>query len=317
MTKGLWVTAVQTHPQYLDRTATAERIAQSVSDLGASGSRLIVFPEAMLSMYPLTPEDRYLQDGKTRGEDYWELFVSSSVTLDGAELALICRAAKSAHTHVVVGINERAEVRRGVVYNTAVLIDPEGHVVGVHRKILAVAHESSYYTKGAGDDIKVWPTSIGKIGLAICFENLSPQYRHALAVQGEEIHCALWTGTAINPERSSGPIIVSATTQAALEARCYVVAACQVSSSDDPPGPAGYRPLVPFVGGSGIAAPNGTFLAGPAFSGEEIVAAEIDLASLPRALALFDPFGRDARDDLFAVNPASYRNRPSPTARVS
>jgi predicted amidohydrolase len=254
-------------------------------------------------MYPLPPEDRFRQDGKARGEDYWCAFVDASVSLEGPELALIRQSAKSARTYVVLGINERSGAREGVIYNTAVLIGADGSLLGTHRKIIAVAHEPLYYTRGAGDDIRTWDTEIGRIGLAICFENLSPLYRHALAAQGEEIHCALWTGTAITPERSSVPIITSATKHAALEARCFAIAASQVSSttSADERNSSDYRPIAPFIGGSGIAGPAGTYIAGPTFNEEDVVTADIDLGILPKSLALFDPFGRDNRSDVLSL----------------
>jgi nitrilase len=97
------------------------------------------------------------------------------------------------------------------------------------------------------------------------------------------------------------PIITSCSTQTALEARCFVVVAGQVTPTDDPPGQGGYRHLAPFVGGSGVVGPHGGYLAGPIFGEETIVHAELDRSRLARAASLYSPFGKDGRPDLFTL----------------
>ncbi len=295
------VAAVQTRPVYLDRAATLEGVLERIERASNEGAELVVLPEAMLSTYPLPPEDRTAIDGKPRGDDYWELFVESSVQVPGPEVAAIGAVARARGVHVVLGVNERDAAYPATIYNTAVLVGSDGEVLGRHRKICPVVHELLFYTRGAGDDIRVWETPLGRIGMAICFEHMNPLLRYTLAAQGEQIHCSLWTGTEISSERSMRHVIASSSTQTALEGRCFVVAAGQVTPADDAPGKGGYHPLAPFIGGSGVVGPNGAYLAGPVYGEEAILYAELRFSALTRAGSLFSPFGKDGRPDLFEL----------------
>ena len=92
--------------------------------------------------------------------------------------------------HVCVGTYERGP-ERGVVYNSSVLIDPRGEVLGVYRKTHPFCSE--HVTGGGwvtpGDTVTVCDTDLGRIGMIICFDGDYPELSRIQAVQGAEVIC--------------------------------------------------------------------------------------------------------------------------------
>jgi len=90
---------------------------------------------------------------------------------DGDACRRLCEAAKSHGIHVCAGLIERAG---DVLFNSAVLISPDGDVLLHHRKIneLAMAH----HLYACGDRLGVARTSLGVIGLMICADGFAPNF---------------------------------------------------------------------------------------------------------------------------------------------
>jgi predicted amidohydrolase len=89
---------------------------------------------------------------------------------------------------VVWGTYERG-AERGVVYNSAVLIGPDGVVLGTYRKTQPFCSED--VRRGGwvtpGDDVTVVDTDLGRIGMAICFDGDFPELWRIQALQGAEV----------------------------------------------------------------------------------------------------------------------------------
>ncbi|HYO79829.1 MAG TPA: carbon-nitrogen hydrolase family protein [Bryobacteraceae bacterium] len=97
----------------------------------------------------------------------------------GPTTDILARAAREASIHVVAGVTERAS--NGSVYNTAVLLGPNGDVLSRHRKIneLSIAH----HLYATGDSLSVVQTPFGRVGLTVCADNYpdSLVFAHSLA----------------------------------------------------------------------------------------------------------------------------------------
>ncbi len=104
--------------------------------------------------------------------------------IPGPTCGVLCRAASEASLYVVAGLTERAGSR---VYNAAVLISPEGHLLLKHRKINLLDIEQSVYS--TGDRLTISETTCGVIGVNICADNFpdSLVLGHSLARMGAEI----------------------------------------------------------------------------------------------------------------------------------
>jgi len=142
----------------------------------ATGAELVVLPEAATTGF--TPACRPRSCGT------WSARVPGPVTAPVAELA------RELAIHVVLGTYERGPAR-GTVYNTAVLLGPEGTVLGAYRKTHLFCGEDrpggGWVTPG--DEAVVVDTVLAKIGLIICFDGDYPELSRIEAVRGAEVIC--------------------------------------------------------------------------------------------------------------------------------
>jgi predicted amidohydrolase len=110
-------------------------------------------------------------------------YVDVSETIPGPTTATLAAVARRHSSYLVAGIYER---EGEIVYNTAVLIDRQGDVVGKYRKVyLPSAEIEGGLTPG--NDYPVFQTDFGTVGLMICYDVFYSDPAHALARQGAEI----------------------------------------------------------------------------------------------------------------------------------
>jgi predicted amidohydrolase len=109
--------------------------------------------------------------------------IEAAETLPGRSTQILGAAAKRNNLWVVTSLNERVGNR---VYNTAVLIDRTGKLVGKYRK--THLPESEVLTGVTpGDEYPVFVTDFGTVGMQICYDNFFPEVARSLALQGAEI----------------------------------------------------------------------------------------------------------------------------------
>ncbi len=91
--------------------------------------------------------------------------------------------AKKHGLHLVVSLNER-EGR--AVYNTAVLMGPDGALIGKYRKV-CLPHSEIESGVAPGNDYPVFETRFGKVGMMICYDGFFPEVARELANRGAEV----------------------------------------------------------------------------------------------------------------------------------
>jgi predicted amidohydrolase len=101
--------------------------------------------------------------------------------------------AKTNHLHIVVSLYEKDGP---VVYNTAVLLDPDGKLVGKYRKV-CLPHREIEWGVAPGKDYPVFDTKIGKIGMMVCYDGFFPEVARELTNRGAEI--IAWPVAGCNP----------------------------------------------------------------------------------------------------------------------
>lgn len=142
----------------------------------ASGAELVVLPESCSTGF--TP-------GVPAGE-LWSLMSE----IPGPITEPLQEAARELGVHVCFGTYERGAAP-GTVHNAAVLIGPQGDVLGVYRKTHPFGTEDArrggWVTPGA--EVSVVDTALGRIGMAICFDGDFPELWRIQAVRGAEIIC--------------------------------------------------------------------------------------------------------------------------------
>jgi predicted amidohydrolase len=95
--------------------------------------------------------------------------------------------------HIVLSLNER---EKNLVYNTAVLIGPDGNLIGKYRKVCLPPSEAEGGT-APGGDYPVFDTKFGKVGLMICYDGFFPEVARELANRGAEV--IAWPVWGCNP----------------------------------------------------------------------------------------------------------------------
>jgi len=209
---------------------------------------------------------------------------------------------KLAKKHGVVMIASLFEKRAaGLYHNTAVIIDADGSLLGIYRKMHIpddpLYYEKFYFTPG-DTGFRAWSTRYGRIGVLICWDQWYPEGARLTAMQGAEI---LFYPTAIgwHPAEKSGH---GANQHGAWETiqrshavanGCYVAAINRIGL-EQPVGGDG----IEFWGQSFVAGTSGQILAKAGADREEILLVPVDLQKVDTTRTHW-PFLRDRRIDAY------------------
>jgi predicted amidohydrolase len=137
-------------------------------------AELVVFPETVTTGY----------DTGLSAEQLWDLVDEAG----GKITAPIQEKARQLGVHVVWGSYRRAGPR-GAVYNSAILINDQGEIAGIYDKTHPAPWERQDGGGWAlvGERADVFQTSLGDIGMIICYDGDFPELSRLLAVKGAEI----------------------------------------------------------------------------------------------------------------------------------
>lgn len=301
------VAVVQHAPVLLDRAATLARAVAAVQDAAQAGAQLIVFPEAHVPGYPawvwrLRPgPDMALADRLHARQR------TAAVNLARDDLLPLRQAARECHVTVVCGIDEiDADYSRGTLYNSVVVIGPDGALLNRHRKLMPTNPERMVWGQGDASGLKVVDTPCGRIAALICWENYMPLARAALYAQGVQVYIA--------PTYDSGERWIATARHIAREGGCWVIGSgCALQGRDLGDTMLAEAGLYPDPdewinsGDSVIVAPGGKVVAGPLHDQFGTLTAEIDLESVGLAQRSLDVSGHYARPDIFRLQ---VNNRP-------
>jgi N-carbamoylputrescine amidase len=218
--------------------------------------------------------------------------------IPGPTTELFGRIAKEAGIVVVTSLFERRAP--GLHHNTAVVIDADGSVAGIYRK-MHIPDDPLYYEKyyfAPGDlGFRAFPTKFGRIGTLVCWDQWYPEAARLTAMQGADV---LVYPTAIGwhpaEKAEHGPSQHDAweTIQRshAIANGVFVAAVNRVGHEGDKA--AG----IEFWGGSFVANPSGMLLAKASHSSEEVLVVECDSAKSESVRRNW-PFFRDRRIDAY------------------
>jgi nitrilase len=288
------VAAVQATPVILDAEATVDKAVDLTQDAAESGARLIVFPECFVSLYPSwswampSAASQYADELSRR---MWE----SAVDVSGPLVKRLTDAARGASVHIAIGVNEREDNRPGTLYNTLLLIGPQG-LVHRHRKTMPTMHERLFHGIGAGDDLDVVNVDgVGRVGGLICWENRMPLARWKVERGGPQIWVA--------PTADDSDQWLASMRHVAIESGAFVVSVPQYIPAsafpEDFPGELPNGQDVFGRGGAAVVEPlYGGVIGGPLYDKEGTVLAECDLRVGLSAKRWFDAVGHYSRADV-------------------
>ncbi len=240
------------------------------------GCTLIVLPELASTGYTFTSRE--------------EAFAHAEPVPDGDTVRTWEAFAREHQIHLVAGVAERDGMR---LFDTAVLIGPDGYI-GRYRKTHLWYKEKLWFTPG-DEGLPVFETTIGRIGLLVCWDIWFPEVPRLLAQQGADIICSVndwvWTPPPLFDE--TGKCMATYLTMTAAHVNNVYIAAADRT---------GVERGAKFLGCSVIAGTNGWPL-GPVGGPEEetILIADLDL-SAARSAPVWNELNdllRDRRTDLY------------------
>ena len=286
----LKVAVAQVGSVLFDTTATLLRVQGLCEEAALAGARLVVFPEALLGGYPKGLDFGTVVGSRTEaGREMFARYFRDAVNCPGVETEMLAEWAKKLGLHIVIGVIERDG---GTLYCTSLLFSPGGGLVGKHRKLMPTAMERLIWGMGDGSTMQVVETEIGRIGMAICWENYMPLFRQHLYEQGVQLWCA--------PTVDTREMWGTSMRHIAYEGRCFVLSACQRVGKED------WQEDLRKVGGviegrSLIVSPFGDVLAGP-MEEAALLVADIDMGEIARGKFDLDVAGHYNRPDVFGFS---------------
>ena len=250
-----------------DKKHNINTMKKNIKHAKEKGANLVIFPELSLT--------GYLNRDLT-----YEL----AEPIPGPSIHSLEETAKKENIYVVFGMPEQSEKAHAVLYNTAVLLGPDG-LIGKYRKMHLPTHsvfeEKRYFRLGY--EAPVFETEIGKMGLTICYDIFFPEISRLLRLKGSQLIICISASPAVRSE-----FFEVLTTARALENTVFLAYVNLVGVEDG----------LQFWGGSRIIAPDGRILAKAKYDEEDLVIGTIDYADAERVEA-FVPTLRDLRPELF------------------
>ena len=268
-------------------SANKERLAEHIREAASAGAELVVLQELHNSLYFCQTED-------TDKFDLAEPIPGPSTEFYGA-------LAKELGVVIVTSLFERRAT--GLYHNTAVVMERDGSIAGKYRKMHIpddpAYYEKFYFTPG---DIGFHPidTSVGRLGVQVCWDQWYPEGARLMALQGAEI---LIYPTAIGYESSDTDEEKQRQREAwttvqrghAVANGLPVVAVNRTGHEDDP---SGQTNGIDFWGSSFVAGPQGEMLYRASETEEEVVVVEVDMKRSENVRRWW-PFLRDRRIEEF------------------
>lgn len=250
-----------------NKQANVRKIEEYTAKAKKQGADLVIFPELSLTGY-------------TVRDELFEL----AEKIPGPSTSAIEKIAKKHKVYIVFGMPELSGKTQATIYNSAVLVGPEGYV-GKYRKMHLPTHsvfeEKRYFRPGyhAG----TFDTNIGKIGLIICYDIFFPEVCRLTRLEGAQIIVCISASPAVRKS-----FFETLTVARAIENATFLAYVNLVGIEDG----------LQFWGGSRLIAPNGKIIVRARYDEEDLVVGEVDYADI-KPVETFVPTLKDLRPELF------------------
>ena len=209
---------IQMNARHYDKDFNLQRAEELIRQAAARGAKIVCTPEAAVQGYARVdlPPGTSMDDPKIVSER--AKILQAAETVPGPSTDRFARLAKELGIWIVFGIDEN---RNGELFNTAVLMNQRGEIVGKYSKV----HLQNWMVASGvhhGDGFPVWEVEIGgvktKVGIEICYDIQHPEATRELALGGAEI--------VFNPyctDDFSRPLLIHLYQTRALENRVFLV----------------------------------------------------------------------------------------------
>ena len=228
---------------------------------------LVIFPELSLTGYVVR-------------DQVYEL----AETIPGPSTTQIAELTRKIGMYVVFGMPELSKKTKATIYNTAVFVGPEGIIGKYHKRYLpthSVFEEKRYFRPGY--QTAAFDTSLGKIGLCICYDLFFPEVTRLTRLEGAQLIICISASPSVR--RSYFETLTAAR---AIENTAYLAYVNLVGVEDG----------LQFWGGSRLLSPTGDVISKARYDEEDLVLCEVDFKDIRPAEA-FIPTLRDLRPEIF------------------
>ncbi len=263
------------------------KLEHNIRLCAAKGAELIVLQELHNGLYFCQTEDASVFE--------------QAETIPGPSTESFGRLAKELGVVLVLSLFEKRSA--GLYHNTAVVMDKDGTIAGKYRK-MHIPDDPAYYEKfyfTPGDlGFEVINTSVGKLGVMVCWDQWYPEAARLMSMAGAEIliypTAIGWESTDTEDEklRQSNAWQISQRAHAIANG-IHVVSCNRTGFEADP---SGVTNGIQFWGNSFVAGPQGEILEQASFDDEENLIVDIDLTRSESVRRIW-PFFRDRRVDAF------------------
>ena len=285
-----------------DLDANLARSMDKIREAAAQGAQLVMLQELHRSLYFCQSEDTAMFD--------------LAETVPGPSTDALGALARELQVVIVASLFEKRAT--GLYHNTAVVLESDGHLAGLYRKMHIPDdpgfYEKFYFTPGdatfnAGHSgFTPIRTSVGKLGLLVCWDQWYPEAARLMALAGADL---LLYPTAIGWDRSDDPEEQNRQLDAWITVqRAHAVAnglpVLVANRTGFEPGPDG-NGGIDFWGNSFVCGPQGEYLARADRDQEQTLVVDLDMARSEEVRRIW-PYLRDRRVDAYEDLTKRYRD---------
>ncbi len=285
-----------------DLDANLARSMDKIREAAAQGAQLVMLQELHRSLYFCQSEDTAMFD--------------LAETVPGPSTDALGALARELQVVIVASLFEKRAT--GLYHNTAVVLESDGHLAGLYRKMHIPDdpgfYEKFYFTPGdatfnAGHSgFTPIRTSVGKLGLLVCWDQWYPEAARLMALAGADL---LLYPTAIGWDRSDEPEEQNRQLDAWITVqRAHAVAnglpVLVANRTGFEPGPDG-NGGIDFWGNSFVCGPQGEYLARAGRDQEQTLVVDLDMARSEEVRRIW-PYLRDRRVDAYQDLTKRYRD---------
>jgi predicted amidohydrolase len=274
------VALAQVEATTANKTENLRKYDRYLEKAAKMGAQLVVFPELSVTGYAC-------------GDAFFEV----AEPVPGPSTNHVSEIARELRLHVIFGMPERGLA--GVIYNSAVIVGPEGHI-GTWRKHTLPGHATDLGGPGAFPDRRffrsgrlspVFDTAIGRIGLMVCYDVFFPEIARLLTLKGADLLVGISGSPAF--ER---PIFEALVLARAME-NTIPFAYCNLAGKEGDVAYWGGSRLI-CAGDPKSKVPGSPMIAQAAYDVEDLVCGEVDYEATHRFRPFF-PVLRDLSIDMF------------------
>jgi predicted amidohydrolase len=211
---------VQMNARVLEKSYNLRQAAELIRRAADQGAKIVLTPEASVQGYPRVALHPGESANDPRLVSERKRILAAAEPIPGPSTRRFSALARKLGIWIVFGMDEN---RNGQLFNTAVLMNPQGRIVGTYSKV----HLQNWMTASGvqhGDGFPVWDIDVNgvhvKVGIEICYDVQHPESTLELALGGAEVvfipYCT---------DDFSRPLLIHLFETTALENRLYIVRA--------------------------------------------------------------------------------------------